>query len=61
MNEARVLEAIRTITAETGYPPDADELAAALGVSTRQILSALMGAKRRGVVSYDEAGRLVPA
>jgi hypothetical protein len=50
--EKRVLDAIETITAETGYPPDAEELAAALGVSPRQIHSALMSAKRRGDVRY---------
>ncbi len=59
MTEARVMDAIRTIATETGYPPDADELAAALDVTTRQVHSALMGAKRRGAVRYDEAGRLV--
>jgi DNA-directed RNA polymerase specialized sigma subunit len=53
VSEAEVLHAIESITDETGFPPDAEELAAALEVSTQQIHSALMQAKRRGDVRYD--------
>lgn len=59
MNETRALAAIRTITEETGFPPDPDELAAALAATTKQVHSALLSAKRSGLIRYDEDGRLV--
>jgi DNA-directed RNA polymerase specialized sigma subunit len=54
-----VLDAIINISVETGYPPAAEELAAALDATTRQVHSALLAAKRRGAVRYDDDLRLV--
>ena len=59
MNADRIIEAIRNITAETGYPPTAEELAYVLGITKKSVHSHLLGAKRSGLVRYDENECLV--
>lgn len=57
--EARAVAAIRTIAAETGFPPTPTELAEVLGTSERSLQSALIRAKHDGRVGYDGDGCLV--
>jgi Sigma-70 region 3 len=52
ITEQRVLDALDTIFRETGYPPAAQELAAALGCSTKQVRSALASA--RELIRYPD-------
>lgn len=58
-SEYRTVEAIKTITEQTGYPPSPEELADVLGVPVRNIHSSLIWAKNAGVVGYDDDGNLV--
>jgi DNA-directed RNA polymerase specialized sigma subunit len=59
VNADRIIEAIDSITRETGYPPSPEELAEVLGISRRSLHSTLLPFKRGGVVRYDDDGNLV--
>lgn len=51
------LVCIRQSVADRGYPPSLDELAATLGVTTKQARAVLLAVRRKGAISRHPAGR----